>query len=845
MTARSGAALAKVVVGPEFGFDHLAWQSWLDEHINPAWRPGEWNAEAWLFTGDVDNRGTALRRCAVSACPTVLGAGRPGAICRRCGIDFDGIVDQDRETFLRAHVPNRRTLAGVAVTRCSIVWDGVQCTRHAITGDLCTIHYNSYRHHVFNKARTMSYEEWATTIARPFQDTAPCLIAGCTALLMSSGGLCTYHYRRWSSANRNAGGTLQMQAWTSTQAPYLGTCCFSLAPLPDLVRREVLYGLQHRDQFGQPLSPVAIRHIIQQLPELPTLVGQRDIVLTTLSRTQDANAQAKAREICWSVQVAFDAFHGIAPTDKDDLDLRAAGLKSPTRSGRRVNPRVVDLTAISQPWLRALLRQWVDIERPHSHMFNRAHKAISWASPVLAAQPGGGIDPATLRFADATAILDGFRTAAQSSGELYSSRYRRQLLGVFWKLVDFGRSADLLDLAGGFTRHASHTIPEEDVNEDEIGSAVPESVIRQLDAHQHLLGLDISYGHMPADAVAVMCQTIYIAFRDTGRRTREVASLPLDCLETTGGDISLVWDNSKSKRLRRRLPITTETAESIISWQRRRALLDIPHRSRNYLFPAITAAAGVPHINTSYVATILRSWVASIPELRDEGLGLDGNPLPFERSRIYPYAFRHSYAQRHADAGTPVDVLSELMDHASISTTMDYYQVSLKRKREAVTTMAIHSVDRSGRSAPFGSDLAYERGSVAVPYGNCVEPSNVKAGGQSCPIRFQCAGCGFYRPDPSFLPAIEQHINELRADREIAEAMDAAEYVISNLTEQIGAYREVVATMRYRLAQLPSERRAEVDEACAVLRKVRAGSRPLLPLTVVTPTTQTGQEDPT
>lgn len=159
--------------------------------------------------------------------------------------------------------------------------------------------------------------------------------------------------------------------------------------------------------------------------------------------------------------------------------------------------------------------------------------------------------------------------------------------------------------------------------------------------------------------------------------------------------------------------------------------------------------------------------------------------------------------------------------------------------------MATHAVDRSGRSAPFGSDLAYERGSVAVPYGNCVEPSNVKAGGKSCPIRFQCAGCGFYRPAPSFLPAIEQHINELRADREIAEAMDTAEYVISNLTEQIGACREVTATMRDRLAQLPSDRRAEVDEACAVLRKVRAGSRPLLPLTVLTPTTQTGQENPT
>ncbi|KPI22883.1 hypothetical protein OV320_1340 [Actinobacteria bacterium OV320] len=66
------------------------------------------------------------------------------------------------------------------------------------------------------------------------------------------------------------------------------------------------------------------------------------------------------------------------------------------------------------------------------------------------------------------------------------------------------------------------------------------------------------------------------------------------------------------------------------------------------------------------------------------------------------------------------------------------------------------------------SDIAYELRSVAVPYGGCTERSNVKAAGSSCPIRFQCAGCGFYRPDHSYLPAIEQHINELRADREAA-----------------------------------------------------------------------------
>ena len=56
--------------------------------------------------------------------------------------------------------------------------------------------------------------------------------------------------------------------------------------------------------------------------------------------------------------------------------------------------------------------------------------------------------------------------------------------------------------------------------------------------------------------------------------------------------------------------------------------------------------------------------------------------------------------------------------------------------------------DANANAAPFTDPLAYERASVSVPFGSCTEPSNVKAGGGSCPIRSQCAGCGFYRPDP-------------------------------------------------------------------------------------------------
>ena len=207
-------------------------------------------------------------------------------------------------------------------------------------------------------------------------------------------------------------------------------------------------------------------------------------------------------------------------------------------------------------------------------------------------------------------------------------------------------------------------------------------------------------------------------------------------------------------------------------------------------------------------------------------------------NQLSPHSLRHSYAQRHADAGVPVDVLRELMDHVAVATTMGYYRISLKRKQQAIRSVGSLATDAAGNPAPFTSPTAYQRASVAVPFGNCTEPSNVTAGGGACPIRFQCAGCGFYRPDPSYLPALKQHVADLRADRETARAIGAADYVLANLTAEIDAFARVVEQMQHRLADLASDERAEVEQASRLLRRARAGRR--LPLTVNPPPAQTG-----
>ena len=64
--------------------------------------------------------------------------------------------------------------------------------------------------------------------------------------------------------------------------------------------------------------------------------------------------------------------------------------------------------------------------------------------------------------------------------------------------------------------------------------------------------------------------------------------------------------------------------------------------------------------------------------------------------------------------------------------------------------------------------------------------------------------------------------------------MDAADYVIANLTAQIDAFTAVIDRMRHKLADLPTDQRNEVEDASKLLRRARAGRQ--LPLTVLNST---------
>ncbi|MGF1431114.1 tyrosine-type recombinase/integrase [Kitasatospora sp. LaBMicrA B282] len=616
------------------------------------------------------------------------------------------------------------------------------------------------------------------------------------------------------------------ETWARRTAPILGAGQFSLWPLRETARLEILYSLQQRDLRRQRIEPFVIRQTILHMPDVRSIALLDDMSFERLIlKMTGTNRTSLIREWRHEMRRAFEEFRGIKPTDKLVWDLAAAGIRtkaSSTASYR--NTGSVDFGVVQVAWLRDVLMDWARSTKPYSYALRRSVRACHVASDVLAARPNGGTDVSQLRFSDMTAIANAFRELKKEDGAPFTSHTQRSWLRHFLDIIDHGRANDLLDdLPGSFSYHKTHAIKDEEANEEEIGKAIPEFVISQLDAHSELLGRGIPYGQLGTDAIRAMAKTVYILLRDTGRRPQEVAKLALNCLESNSDGYYLLWDNFKGRRKRRRLPLTRETAEAIKSWQRLRATLPTPSKSAEFLFPAKGPTGVNKSMNANDLSVIVRRFADSIPELYSEEVGLDGLPVPFDRSLIFPYAFRFSFAQRHADAGTPVDVLKELMDHKTVNVTMGYYNVSLKRKREAVKTLRSHVIDRSGKSSPMASNTAYELSSVAVPFGNCIEPSNVKAGGQACPIRFQCSGCSHYRPDPSHLPAIEEQVRSLMAKLEIAKAMEVADWTIKGMEAELAAYEAVVGAIREKMADMDDEERRELEEASKVMRRLKAG----------------------
>ena len=97
----------------------------------------------------------------------------------------------------------------------------------------------------------------------------------------------------------------------------------------------------------------------------------------------------------------------------------------------------------------------------------------------------------------------------------------------------------------------------------------------------------------------------------------------------------------------------------------------------------------------------------------------------------------------------------------------------------------------------------------------------MRAGGQSCPIRYQCAACPHFESDPSYLPELRSYADELRIEREAMLAAGAASWAVDHVSRQLEVMLGHLRAHELALAELDDRERGAIEEAATALRQAR------------------------
>jgi len=791
--------------------------------MGESWLEGEWDSDRHLILPKPGGRLTRVLRCAVASCPSDCHGTAP--LCLRHRRQFESCQTSDLDSWLASGEPAVFERRHCVDRPCAVRGpDGGRCPRPAQgRWSLCPAHNVAWAH---RRAKGGIAFETFLAQALPLSDLGPCVVTCCyLAMTHPESRLCEPHFQLWRGAGRPSGRPFA--TWAARVRQPVSSRVLSLRGLPELVRLELIYAIGCRADEQVSVVTGGMRPFVDHVRALGlSSLCQFDLAL--LEGIGDRHHVRFARFSIDRVRLAYADPE--AEREKDIWDLRLFGVP-----GRRR----LDFGAIRQPWLREAAKGWAaaTIGRVSHATLSHRVGSLGVLSAVLASGPGGGEDPTALGRSD----LERFLTRVRSprfllDGRLLGPGAKRAVIEESALILREARELDLLtELGPSFAFRRGDRGPRQ--TEETPGRALPAGVVAQLDANLALLAAvpgATGAARVPTlgslgEHAGEMAVLVYQLLKGTGRRVGEVTSLRLECLavDEHGKDV-LVYDNHKAGRMGRRLPLADSALVTAVraqqAWVRERFpttptgplwLLPRPHKNVD----------GTNHLDAGLINAWMRTWVERIERIDAGPCDANGEPVPFDRSGIHPHAFRHTYAQNMADSGVAPSVLRDLMDHRSLSTTLGYFRVGDARKRAAMEVLARRTVDNRGVARPVAASsltpLREQLSWVAVPMGKCAEPTNVRAGGQACPIRYQCAGCPHFESDPSYLPELRAYATDLRKEREAMLAAGAADWAVAHVTRQLEVIVSHIGTHEAMLERLASDERTVIEDASATLRKAR------------------------
>ncbi|SLF34060.1 phage integrase family protein [Mycobacteroides abscessus subsp. abscessus] len=818
MTDYRSALVLMPQAGPDGEVDN-AFDSWLEG--------AGWNAALQVLRPSPAHETLGWRECIVVGCSRPAWDARGRGLCNGCLAVWRDHGQPDLEAFSQR--PSRRVEYQI-FDRCSVIRDGVQCGRKASAHGMCKRHADRVRHHV--SVRNRPQAEVLKTLV-PYPSAGDCKVVACDRpALYATVGLCSSHACRWRRMQEN-GSQWSFDDFCRRTHQITDSRFVVFRGLHPRVTRQILYGVYTRSRRGSLTRTQQLQQVIDYIRALEVT----DLRDAKYEPRPDIWPRSSVRPLLNTILKAVE-YGDLKPEDFRHAEVWPGAVFG-------MNSQI-DFRPITQPWLRAMVQSWC---WDHLHRFGdftsfiKMVNEITYFSEYLRGNTKGhGEDISAL---DREAVA-GFANHVAALARASASRTRNKIdrggqnLRFTWnknvqigcllsvqRMLRYGRETDQMEAFAGSFMITDDLIPARGsaAHEHNIGRALLMTVMRQLFSADNQAAFEKMQRYYPR---------LLRILAETGRRPSEIMALRYNCIDNGDGGPFLIYTETKvSGGERRVLPVLRIVVDTVREQQ---AVVRERYPDTDpgdlCLFPRfLMNAHGYHSAHVTQFGKTFGDWIRALPRLDSDELGEDGQALPFDRTKISAYSFRHTYAQRHADAGTPPDVLKELMGHEAINTTMGYYRITQKRRREAaelVGNLVISGTVLTAAPMSKSHRLAAEHATIAVPFGKCSNPQNVAAEGHGCPIRHRCFGCGSFSSDPSYLPEMRRRLLDLKAIRARIDAFEgAAEWAKRDARpsdEEIEALRQRIGEEEDKLAHATPEQRALIDEASTTLRKARAAA---------------------
>lgn len=574
--------------------------------------------------------------------------------------------------------------------------------------------------------------DWAAGVLVTEPQGPVCAVGRCPLVAVPAAGYCRAHRSRWIRLGRPDAEVFEAHLMNYDDSRW------DFRRLPEQLKLEIQYAMQRADELGTAQRERWFGHMIRVLLHVGagTLLehtrGEWNDIFSRYLDHPRQHTTARAW-LGFAVEQLTDLMEGEGwdhEYPRDVWELRRLGLRS--------NQRRMDFTDIAQPWLRELAKRWIHwritVDEVSPVTATCDLKALSRMSGHLAATGQAPHSVAQLTRAALESHLAWLRTQPLAQPTI---RDETSAIAVFLRAL-----RDHEDWAPELPRTA--TIYPSDYPRIKPLRARGLSTDLMVQVREHLPRWRDPDGRFLTELML-----------GTGLRVGDACALGFDPLvfDADGHPYIHYWNHKM--RCEAFVPIERALLAAIRDQQQRTAKR---YPDQHAALLAAPAPRTLPHTGLRLVPRLhvdrtghepfrsgtyqqqLRVWQREC-NITDEA----GRPVA-----LTAHQWRHTYATSLINKGVRIEVIKQLLDHASLDMASHYARLldtTIRAEWEAG-----HGADQLPAGAGLAEAAWNNRARTALPNGHCGLPRQ-----QSCDHSNKCLTCPVFITTSADLPAHEEH----------------------------------------------------------------------------------------